>query len=85
MLLTLQNLNVIRFMNNQLIPFNLRNIIIIRIYSSTEYQTEKQDNDMKIRHSSAQNKTTILGRGEVGVIDKFSKWRSVKFILILCW
>ena len=39
----LQNLYVIRFMYDQLIPFNLQNITIIIIYSSTEYRTEKQD------------------------------------------
>ena len=39
----LQNQYVIRFMNDQLIPFNLLNITVIIIYSSTEYSTEKQD------------------------------------------
>ena len=66
-------------MNDQFIPFNLRNITIIIIYSSTEYPTEKQDNDMKTKHSSARNTTTIFRRGKVGaidkkrVVDKFSK------------
>ena len=43
-------------------------------------QRETRHNDLKTRHSSARNTTTIFGRGEVGVIDKFSKWRSIKFI-----
>ena len=43
LLLPLQNLYVIHFMNDQLIPSNLQNIIIIIIYSSTEYPTEKQN------------------------------------------
>ena len=51
------------FMNDQLIPFNLRNIII---YSSTVHPTPKTPhNDMKARHSSARNPTAMSGRGEV--------------------
>ena len=55
MLLKLQNLYVNRFMNDQLIPFNLRNIIII-IYSSKEYPTEKQD--------TVQHETQLRSSGE---------------------
>ena len=37
------------------------------------HRKKTRHNDTKPRHSSARNKTTIFGRGEVGVIDKFSK------------
>ena len=59
----LQNLYVIRFMNDQLIPFNLRNIIIIIIYSSTEYPTEKQDTTIW-KQDTVQHEIQLRSSGE---------------------
>ena len=46
LLLMLQNLYVIRFMNDQLIPFNLRNITIIIIYHDL-LPTPRRGSDVK--------------------------------------
>ena len=48
-------------MNDQLIPFNLRNIIII--YSSTEYPTEKQDTTIWKQHT-VQHEIQLRSSGE---------------------
>ena len=69
--------------NSLYLIFEILLLLLFTAAQNTPQKNKTQRYENKTQFSTKHNYDLQERRGEVGVIDKFSKWRSMKFILIL--